>query len=87
MSGANFFQLINLVARPTTWFVFAASFFGSASLHIDRDVMLHFYTLKPSEQAKAEYLILLPIAAFGFLIVKASITRGTFLSAPPAALP
>lgn len=74
-------QLAKLVTDPTAWFVFGAAFFGTASLPLDDDVFPDFYKLPRSEAAQAVFLPLLPIAAFGFLIVTNSITRGTFRSA------
>lgn len=65
---------------PTLWFLFGAAFFGAASAPLDGEVLQHFSRSPFSEKAMVNSLVLLPIAAFGFLIVTYPITRGTFPS-------
>ncbi|KAG6353414.1 hypothetical protein INS49_005595 [Diaporthe citri] len=73
-------QLAKLVAEPTAWFAFGASFFCAASGPIDGEVLQMFYKLSLSAQAEADFLVLLPLAAFGYLVVKYPITRVPILA-------
>lgn len=74
-------KLAKLVAEPTTWFVFWATFCGAAIVPLDSDVLPQFYGLVAPKQAIGNLLVLLPIVAFGFLVILNPIARGTFLSA------
>lgn len=81
-SAANRAQWVKLFVQPTAWFVFGAAFFGAASVPLDDTMVQNFHGSYPTHRAETTFLILLPIAALGSLLVRIPITRGTFSSAP-----
>lgn len=72
-------QFVGLVAQPTAWFVFGATFFRAVGIPLYSELLLHSYELSSAEQAKATLLVLLPVAAFSIIFVAFPITRGTFV--------